>query len=348
MNQDPDSTSKRKMEHIELSLTDEVAFKTKTNGFEFYDFEHYAITEVDLSKITVETVFLGKRIDYPFLISCMTGGTSEAENINARLSSAANNLNIPLGVGSQRQALESKSFHNTYKIIRRNAPLIPILGNIGAAQLVKMETFESIYFLADLVEADAMVVHVNPLQELIQTGGEPEFTGLLKKLRKLVNAIKVPVIIKEVGAGISVKAAKKLLDCGVSGIDVAGAGGTSWAGVEILRNKNGKYQEFWDWGLPTSYCIRTVSKLKKKYNFTLIGSGGINSPVEAAKALALGSDIVASARIILQTLERSGAEGVENLVKEWFGYIKKIMYLTGSSSLKDLRKNKLVDRANLH
>jgi isopentenyl-diphosphate delta-isomerase len=348
MNQNPDSTSVRKKEHIELSLTDEVAFKTKTNGFEFYDFEHYAITEVDISKVTVGTLFLEKKIDYPFLISCMTGGTSEAENINARLSSAANNLNIPLGVGSQRQALENKDYHNTFKVIRKNAPSIPILGNIGAAQLVKMDTFDSINFLADLVEADAMVVHVNPLQELIQKGGEPEFTGLLKKIRKLVKEIKVPVIVKEVGAGISEKAAKKLLECGVKGIDVAGAGGTSWAGVEILRNKNGKYKEFWDWGLPTSYCIRTVSKLKKEYDFILIGSGGINSPVEAAKALALGSDIVASARIILQTLDSSGVEGVENLIKEWFGFVKKIMYLTGSFSLKDLRKNKIIERGNLH
>ncbi len=348
MNQDPDSTSKRKTEHLELALTDEVAFKSKTNGFEFYDFEHYAITEVDISKVIVETVFLDKKIDYPFLISCMTGGTSEAEDINARLSSAANNLNVPLGVGSQRQALENKSFHNTYKIIRKNAPSIPILGNIGAAQLIKMETLYSINFLADLVEANAMVVHVNPLQELIQTGGEPEFTGFLKKIRKMVKEIKIPVIVKEVGAGISEKAAKKLLECGVKGIDVAGAGGTSWAGVEILRNKNGKDKEFWDWGLPTSYCIRTVSKLKKKYDFTLIGSGGINSPVEAAKALALGSDIVASARIILQTLDRYGAEGVENLIREWFGYIKKIMYLTGSSTLKELRKNKIIETGNLH
>ena len=348
MNRKEDSTSIRKKEHIELTLTDKVAFKNKTNGFEYYDFEHYAITEVEISKLNLETSFLEKRIDYPFLISCMTGGTAEAENINARLSVAANNLNIPLGVGSQRQALENKEFHNTYKIIRKNAPSIPILGNIGASQVVMMDTFDAINFLIDLVEADAMVIHINPLQELIQKGGEPEFTGLLKKIRKMVKQIRVPVIVKEVGAGISQKAAKKLLECGVKGIDVAGAGGTSWAGVEILRNKNGKDIEFWDWGLPTSYCIRTVSGLKKKFDFTLIGSGGINSAEEAAKAFALGADLVASARIILQTLDKSGVEGVEKLVKDWFQYIKRILYLTGSFKLKDLRKNKLVLRGSLH
>ncbi len=348
MNQKPDSTSKRKKEHIELSLTDKVAFKVKTNGFEYYEFDHYAITEVDISRLNLSTIFLRKKIDYPFLISCMTGGTAEAENINARLAVAANKLNIPLGVGSQRQALENKAYHNSYRILRKNAPSIPILGNIGAAQIVMMHSLDPINFLVDLIEADAMVVHVNPLQELIQKGGEPEFTGLLKKIRKMVKQIKVPVIIKEVGAGISGKAAKKLLDCGVKGIDVAGAGGTSWAGVEILRNKNEKYEEFWDWGLPTSYCIRSVSKLKKEYNFTLIGSGGINSAVEAAKALALGADLIGSARIILQTLENSDIKGVELLITEWFDYIKKIMYLTGSSSLKELRKNKLILREELY
>jgi isopentenyl-diphosphate delta-isomerase len=348
MNRSVNPTSKRKKEHIELSLTDKVSFKSKTNGFEYYDFEHYAVTEVDLSKISFKTSFLKKKIDYPFLISCMTGGTAEAENINARLSVAANNLNIPLGVGSQRQALENKEYHNTYRIIRKNAPSIPILGNIGAAQIVSMENFDAINFLVDLVEADAMVVHVNPLQELIQKGGEPQFMGLLKKIRRLVKQIKVPVIIKEVGAGISAKAAEKLLDCGVKGIDVAGAGGTSWSGVEILRNKNGKYEEFWDWGLPTSYCIKTVGKLKKKYDFTLIGSGGINSAVEAAKALALGADLIASARIVLQTLDKQDVKGVENLITEWFDYIKKVMYLTGSSSLKQLRKNKLIDGEKFH
>ncbi len=348
MNHNPDSTSKRKKEHLELSLTDKVAFINKTNGFENYDFLHYAITEVDLQKINFNTVFLKKKIAYPFLISCMTGGTSEAENINARLSVAANNLNIPLGVGSQRQALENKDYHTTYKIIRKNAPDIPVLGNIGAGQLVKMKNSDPINYLVDLVEADAMVVHVNPLQELIQKGGEPDFKGLLYKLEKLVEQVKVPVIVKEVGAGISDKAAKKLLDCGVKGIDSAGAGGTSWAGVEILRNKDGKFKEFWDWGLPTSYCIRTISKLKKKYDFTLIGSGGINTAVDAAKALALGADIIASARIILQTLDKEDSEGVENLVTSWFDYIRRIMYLTGSSSLKELRKSKLIERGSLH
>jgi isopentenyl-diphosphate Delta-isomerase len=340
-------TSKRKKEHIELCLTQDVAFKNKTSGFEKYDFLHYAITEVDINKINFETKFLKKKISFPFLISCMTGGVDAAESINARLSVAANELNIALGVGSQRQALENKNFHDTYKVIRKNAPNIPILGNIGAAQIAKIKSFEKVQYLADLIEADAMTIHLNPAQELMQPEGDILLKGLLKNIKKLVKTLSVPVLVKEVGSGISKESAKKLLDCGVSGIDVAGAGGTSWTGVEILRNQNSSI-DFWDWGLSTSYCIKKVNELKKKYKFTLIGSGGINSGIEAAKALALGADTVASARIILQELNKNDTEGVVGLINGWFNTIRKIMYLTGSGSLQEFRKNKIVEKENLY
>ena len=343
MAENPDSTSNRKKEHLELSLTDKVGFKEKTNGFEHYDFIHYAITEVELSKIKFSQKVFKKHIDFPFLISCMTGGTSEAENINAQLAIAANELNIPLGVGSQRQALENSLYHHSYKIIRQNAPNIPILGNIGAAQISSMKDLKSINFLVDLIEADAMVIHINPAQELLQPGGEPQFKGLLKNIEKMVKVLNVPVIAKEVGSGISKEAALKLLNSGVKGIDVAGAGGTSWAAIEILRSKNKNVQnDFWDWGLPTSYCIKEIVKLKKKHDFLLIGSGGINSSIEAAKAFSLGSDLVASARIILQELNKNGTVGVVNLIKDWFETIKKIMFLTGSKNLNEFKRNKLI------
>ena len=343
MAENPDSTSNRKKEHLELSLTDKVGFKEKTNGFEHYDFIHYAITEVELSKIKFSQKVFKKHIDFPFLISCMTGGTSEAENINAQLAIAANELNIPLGVGSQRQALENSLYHHSYKIIRQNAPNIPILGNIGAAQIASMKDLKSLNFLVDLIEADAMVIHINPAQELLQPGGEPQFKGLLKNIEKMVKVLNVPVIAKEVGSGISKEAALKLLNSGVKGIDVAGAGGTSWTAIEILRSKNKNVQnDFWDWGLPTSFCIKEIFKLKKKHDFLLIGSGGINSSIEAAKAFSLGSDLVASARIILQELNKNGTVGVVNLIKDWFETIKKIMFLTGSKNLNEFKRNKLI------
>jgi isopentenyl-diphosphate delta-isomerase len=348
MPDNPSSLSKRKKEHLELCLSDKVSFKEKTNGFENYEFRHFAITEVNISKISFDNEFFGKKISYPFLISCMTGGTDKAEDINAQLAIAAKQLNIPIGVGSQRQALENRQFHKSYKIIRKKAPGIPIIGNIGASQIVKLKTFDKIKYIADLIEADAMAVHVNSLQELMQEHGEPLFEGFLKAIEKVVEHSKIPIIVKEVGAGISKHAAYKLLNSGVKGIDIAGAGGTSWAGVEILRNDGNVNNEFWDWGLPTSYCIRTVSKLKNKFDFTLIGSGGLAGGFDIAKSLALGADITASARIILQELNKAGVEGVVNLINDWFNTVRKIMFLTGSASIAELNYKKVIRKEKLY
>jgi len=348
MNHEIDKTSLRKKEHLDLSLNADVSFKTKTNGFNHYEFIHDAATEVELDKITFETKFFKKKINYPFIISCMTGGTEEAENINAHLAIAAEELKIPIGVGSQRQALENKNYKNSYNIIRKNAKSVPVLGNLGAAELVKLKSSDPIKMLIEVIEADAFVIHLNPLQELLQPEGNPDFKGLLKSLKRLVKEIEIPVIIKEVGMGISKDVAKQMLEVGVKGIDVAGAGGTSWAAIEMLRNKSTTNDYFWDWGLPTSFCLKENSKLKKNYKFILIGSGGINSAVDAAKAFALGADYVASARTILKELDTSGVDGVKNLITGWFETIRKIMFLTGSKSLKELRKNKIMRRELLY
>lgn len=341
-------TPKRKKEHIELCLTDKVAFKEKSSGFDRYEFIHNAVTEAEIDKIDLSRDFFGCRIQYPFLISCMTGGTSEAENINAQLALAANHLKIPLGVGSQRQALENDRFTASYKIVRKNAPDIPILGNIGAAQVVQTGSIDKIQYLVDLVEAQALVIHLNPLQELLQKQGETNFNGLLKKIEWIAGHLNTPLIAKEVGAGISADAAEKLLQAGVKAIDVAGAGGTSWAGVEILRNKDKEDMQFWDWGLPTSYCLRKVRKLKKKYDFILIGSGGINSGMDAAKAFALGADVTASARVILQKLNNEGIAGVEQIINSWFNTVRNVMYLTGCESLEKLQNRKLIKKEELY
>lgn len=338
-------TSTRKKEHIQLCLTDKVGFRSKTNGFEKYDFIHDALTEVDISKLSFQTKLFSKKINYPFLISCMTGGTEEAENINQRLAVIAEELKIPIGVGSQRQALENQDNHYSYKVIRKTAKSVPVFGNIGAAQLVQSKNLTDILSLIDMLEADAFVVHLNPLQELLQPEGEPNFVGLLKKIEKLILKSKVPVIVKEVGSGISKDTAKRLLDIGVNGIDVAGAGGTSWAGVEIIRSKSDK--DFWDWGLPTSYCLKEIYPLKKKYKFTLVGSGGINSANDLALAFAFGADLVASARIILQTLMKNGDDAVTKLIINWFEYLKKIMFLTGSENLTELKNGKIIKKEEL-
>lgn len=340
--------TQRKREHISLCLTDNVSFKEKTNGFNYYEFKHYAITEVERNKIDFSTDFFTKKINYPFLISCMTGGTPEAENINNGLAEAANELNIPLGIGSQRHAIGNEVFNKSYKILRKKAPNIPILGNIGAAQIAKNKNVKEILNLVDLIEADAMVVHLNSLQELFQDNGEPNFSGLFRNLEKIIKEIGIPVVAKEVGAGISGKVAKKLLSIGIKGIDVAGAGGTSWSGVELLRNGNNSENYFWEWGLPTSYCLKKVSRLKKNFSFMLIGSGGINNAVDAAKAFALGADVTASARAILQVLYKSGQEGVIETIKNWFNIVKDIMFLTGSNNIFELQKNKIIRKDKLY
>ena len=347
MNKVSDKTSIRKKEHLELCLTDKVSFKTKTTGFENYEFKHYAITEVEKDKINYGTKFFSKKINFPFLISCMTGGTGEANNINSQLAVIAQELNIPIGVGSQRQALENERYVNSFKTVRKNAPNVPILSNIGAAQIIQFKNMKLIHNIIDMIEANALVIHVNPLQELLQKEGEIDFKNFLKKIGTICKRIDIPIIVKEVGAGISSEVAKKLLEAGVKGIDVAGAGGTSWAGVEILRNQGTKSNYLWDWGLPTSYCIKEVSKLKRKYKFLLIGSGGISNGLDAAKAIALGADVVASARIILQSLDKTGINGTVEYIKNFFDEIRNIMFLTGSYTLKDLRKNKLFRKEEL-
>ncbi|MCX6167840.1 MAG: type 2 isopentenyl-diphosphate Delta-isomerase [Ignavibacteriales bacterium] len=339
--------SQRKKDHIQLCLTDEVGFKAKTNGFENYEFEHNALTEVEFNKIDLSTKFIGKKINYPFLISCMTGGTKEAEKINEQLALTAKILNIPIGIGSQRQALENKKHHSSYRVVRRNAGKVPVLGNIGASQIAKSKNgIDEIKSLIDLAEADAMVIHLNPLQELLQLDGEPDLKGLLKNLERICSKIQTPIIVKEVGSGISNSVAKKLLEIGVKGIDIAGAGGTSWAAVELLR-KNEEDSYFRDWGLPTSYCVRTVKELKSNFRFTLIASGGIYNGVDIAKSIALGADLSASARIILQDVMKSNVEGVVKLIESWFLTVKKIMFLTNCDSIKKLTNVGLIKKKDL-
>lgn len=340
-------TIQRKKDHIQLCLNDDVGFSSLTNGFENYFFEHNAITEVQFDTIDLTTKFFGQKINYPFLISCMTGGTSEAEKINESLALVANQLNIPIGVGSQRQALETDNYHTSYLIVKKNAKDVPILANIGAAQVASIKEIKPFQKIIDLVDASALIIHVNPLQEVLQKSGEPNFKGLLKRIEVLVNKIKVPIIVKEVGSGISKKVAKQLLEVGVSGIDIAGAGGTSWSQVELKRNKQ-QDEYFRNWGLPTSYCLREVNTLKKKYNFTLISSGGIYNGIEIAKSIALGADIAASARPLIQSVMKVGVDGTIRLIDNWLNDVRKIMYLTGSKNTKAFSKQKLIKKSGLY
>jgi isopentenyl-diphosphate delta-isomerase len=209
-----------------------------------------------------------------------------------------------MGVGSQRQAIENAEYHASFSVVRHAAPGIPIIGNIGAAEVARMRDASVVQRLVDLIGADAFAVHLNPLQELLQPEGSTNFRGVLAGIEMLVDQLRIPVIVKEIGAGISAGTARRLLEAGVRIIDVAGAGGTSWAGVEILRSGTAASSDpFWDWGIPTADAITDIAKLKDASGtMSIIASGGITNGVECAKAIALGADMTAAARPLLQRL----------------------------------------------
>lgn len=341
------NTSKRKDEHIQIFLTNNVSYR-KSNGFEKYQFIHDATTEVKIEEINLSTTFLGKEISFPIIISSMTGGTNRAGKLNEKLAKAAQKLNIAIGVGSQRASMESQKFINSYKVMREIAHSIPIMSNIGAAQIVKLKNFDLLRNIIDDIAADGLIIHLNPLQELIQKEGDTNFTGLLNRISEIKKKLPLPIIVKEVGSGINQTSARRLLDSGVDVIDVAGAGGTSWAAVELLRNPNSENDYFREWGLRTSYCIGEISKLKSEYQFKLVSSGGIENFVDITKSLALGADLVGSARSILKAVETDGVIGVIDLINSWVIGMKKIMFLTGSRTLEELKKEKIIRSEQLY
>ncbi len=342
-----DELIKRKQEHLDLCASDAVAFKEITTGFEHYSFLHYALSEVNIDEIDLSFNFFGKLIRLPFYISCMTGGTDETVNINLKLARVAKELNIPLGLGSQRYALDSDRFNSHFDLIRKASGDIPLIGNIGAAQVVEAGIIKKLLNLIKNSHINALTVHLNPAQELFQKGGETNFKGLLTAIAGMKKELEIPIFVKEVGAGIDEKVADELLWTGVDMIDVAGAGGTSWSGVEILRNGGNKQHDFWDWGMPTTYCIRKVNALRGSYNFLLTASGGISSGMDIAKSLALGADLTASARKVLKELHENGESGVVKMVSEWFETVKKVMFLTGSQSIEELKMDKIAKKQDM-
>ena len=355
-------TSSRKQQHVNISLTKDVAFRAKSSGFDRWDFLHNALPELNLSDIDPSAVFLGKKIALPFIISSMTGGYAKAEQINQQLAEVCVQKKIALGVGSQRQALENIRYHRSFSVARATGPNIPIFGNIGASEIANLRDVSPIARLIDLIQADGFAVHLNPLQELLQTEGNTDFRGVLDGIELLAKSLPVPIIVKEVGAGISADVARRLVDVGVKIIDIAGAGGTSWAGVEILRRngqvkknrgdrtrkekvKSANAEMFWDWGIPTVDALKSVYPLKSESpSLKIIASGGISNGVDCAKSIALGADFIASAMSILQALAGGGTKAVIELVNQWEWELKGAMFLTGSCSIAELQRQKLYSR----
>ncbi len=354
MTQNTDNTTiERKHSHVEICLRNDIAFSGKTAGFERYEFEHDALPEIAFAEIDLSSTFLGKKTGAPLMISSMTGGFSEASALNRALAVAAERFMIPLGVGSMRQALENASYRESFSVVRKHAPSIQIFANIGAPEVAKGLSRTELDIMLDLLDADGLIVHLNPAQELFQPEGNTDFRRVLDQIAWIASAIPVPVIAKEVGCGISHSTARKLVEAGVKVVDVAGAGGISWQKVEEVRYTRQFGQDFrfslkaleelLNWGIPTAECLVAVNKLKTEmrgtHEFEIVSSGGISSGTDIAKSLALGAQVAASAGALLKALHEGK---LEKTIEIWLNDLRAVMFLCGAATIEQLRNTKLL------
>ena len=329
----------RKAEHIKLAL--DRRMQLEASYFEDYFFEHNALPEIDRDDIDVSVEFLGKRLEAPLLISCMTGGTETASQINRNLASAAESSRIAVGVGSQRKALEDPGQVATFQV-RDVAPTAPLLANLGAVQLNYGYGVEECEAAVAMIGADALALHLNPLQEAIQPEGQCDFSDLLPKIGMLVRRLSVPVVVKEIGSGISGDLGRKLVEQGVRIVDTAGTGGTSWARIEASRAGDIEIGEmFAGWGIPTPESIRQLGEIPE---LTIIGSGGVRNGIDVAKAIALGADIVGMAYPFLEAATES-PERVTARIERTVQELKICMFCVGARTIEDLKQVKLHKRS---
>jgi isopentenyl-diphosphate delta-isomerase len=335
MSQEQSQTSVRKADHLRINLSEDVR-STADAGFDLWRFTPRALPEIDLGDVDLSTSFMGRPLRAPLLISCMTGGTREAAVINRRLAAVAQARGLALGLGSGRALLENPGTRDTFEV-RGVAPDIALLANLGAVQLNRGVTVDDCARLVEMLGADGLALHLNALQEALQPGGDVSFAGLLGRIEELCSSAPFPIVVKEVGWGIPPDDVRRLLGCGVYAVDVAGAGGTSWSEVERLRAEPpaaAVAAAFRDWGLPTAEALRRGRAVAP--GARLIASGGVRDGMDAAKALALGADLVGIAGPFL----RAAAEGEESaaaFADEVSEVLRITMFATGSARLADLR-----------
>lgn len=336
-------TSERKADHIRVNLEEDVQ-SGLTTGLENYHFVHNALPELDLRAVETRTSFLGHELAAPILISSMTGGTAQAKRLNRILAEAAQTTGVAMGLGSQRAALEKPELASTFQV-RMVAPDIPLFANLGAVQFNYGYTVDHCRRAVDMVGADALVLHLNALQEALQPEGDVDFSGLLEKIEAVCRGLEVPVVAKEVGWGISGDTARRLAAAGISAIDVAGAGGTSWSQVEMHRAETERQAElaaqFISWGLPTAVAVREVRETLP--DIPVIASGGLRSGLDIAKCLALGADLGGMASPFLKAAAQS-TEAVIEAIQLASEEIRIAMFATGSANVGSLRAGKLKER----
>lgn len=332
----------RKADHIRINLDEDVGFDRLTVGFERYRFIHQALPELDLKSIDLATRLFGKTLKAPVLISSMTGGTDQAKQINLNLATAAQQYGVAMGLGSQRAGLVRPETADTFKV-RSVAPDILLFANLGAVQFNYGYGVDECKRVVDMIEADALVLHLNPLQEAVQPEGDVDFSGLAKKIEAVCKSINVPVIGKEVGWGISERTAKLLADAGVAAIDVAGSGGTSWSQVELFRAPDDLHKRvaaaFRDWGIPTSESIQMVKRAAP--NLPIIASGGIRSGIDIAKAIALGASLGGMAGPFLKAAVVS-SDAVAEALEETIRVLRIAMFASGANNVETLQGTPLI------
>jgi len=337
---DSSSISARKSDHIRINLEQDVR-SGLTTGLENYRFIHRAMPELDLSDVDLSQQVFGKRLQAPILISSMTGGNEEAAGINRLLAEAAQATGIAMGLGSQRAAIELPDLAPTFQV-RQVAPDILLFANLGAVQLNYNYGIAECQRAVDMIQADALILHLNALQEAVQPEGNTHFAGLADKIETICKALPVPVIVKEVGWGFSEQDARRLADAGVSAIDVAGAGGTSWSQVEMHRAKDESQARlaaaFINWGIPTAEAILNVHRAAPE--LMIIASGGLRSGVEIAKCIALGANLGGMAGPFLKAAARS-SEAVIQTIQEIQREVQVTMFAAGARGIDQLKSTPL-------
>ncbi|MBS7632689.1 type 2 isopentenyl-diphosphate Delta-isomerase [Candidatus Bathyarchaeota archaeon] len=338
-------TRKRKTDHIRIALSKNVQARQATTGFEDIFLVHRALPEIDKETIDMSTTVFSHKFSAPLMVGAITGGTAKAEKINAAIAEAVEELGLGMGVGSQRVALEDKSLEKTFSIARKKAPSAFLAANIGGIQLVNGYKLKEVEKAIKMIDADAIVIHLNPLQEAVQPEGQTNFKGVLREISEIAKELDKPLIAKETGGGISLEDAEKLEKAGVKGIDVSGAGGTSWAAVEYYR-ANGRDRAFqrrlgdafWDWGIPTAASLIEVSQAVR---IPVIASGGLRNGVELAKALALGASLTSLSQPVLEVAVKGTRETV-SLLTLLLEELKNTMFLVGAESTANLSETPIV------
>jgi isopentenyl-diphosphate delta-isomerase len=340
-----EETEKRKAEHIKICLDEKAQARKATAGFEDVQFIHRALPEIDKEKIDVSATVFGHKFSAPLIVGAMTGGTAEATRINAAIAEAVERLRLGMGVGSQRAAIENPKLAETFAVARKKAPTAFLIANIGGIQLVHGCGVKEVKQAVEMIDADAVAVHLNALHEAVQPEGQTNFKGVLAKIGEIAGELDKPVIVKETGAGIAAEDAKKLEKAGVKAIDVGGTGGTSFAAVEYYRTRGQENSlqhflgdVFWDWGIPTVVSLAEITQTVK---IPVIASGGVRTGRDVAKALAFNACLASVSQPALQAAVK-GAKATENMLSLLIEELRAVMFLVGAEKVETLAKTPIV------